>query len=158
LARVANKLAIGARAAWIGSPHTRTKKDITIVVEPTAAAANLIETADDAMELMRSVARNNVKVKLDTLHALYRSEIPADYVRMMGKNLVHVHVSDRNRVLPGEGRVDWVGLMASVKRIKLNRPDRRRPTALAPLSVSPRKALECSSLAVANPSWTVKFT
>ena len=82
LARVANKLAIGARAAWIGSPHTRTKKDITIVVEPTAAAANLIETADDAMELMRSVARNNVKVKLDTLHALYRSEIPADYVRM----------------------------------------------------------------------------
>src|SRR5271166_4923305 len=41
---------------------------------------------------------------------------------------------------------------------KLNRPDRRRPTALPPLSVSPRKALECSSLAVANPSSTVKFT
>ena len=30
--------------------------------------------------------------------------------------------------------------------------------ALAALSVSPRKALECSSLAVANPSSTVKFT
>jgi hypothetical protein len=28
----------------------------------------------------------------------------------------------------------------------------------APLSVSPRKALECSSLAVANPSSTVKIT
>jgi len=90
-------------------------KDITIVVEPTAAATNLIETADDAMELMRSVARNNVKVMFDTLHALYRSEIPADYVRMMGKDLVHVHVSDRNRVLPGEGRVDWIGLMQALK-------------------------------------------
>jgi fructoselysine 3-epimerase len=56
------------------------KKGITIVVEPTAAATNLIETADDAMELMRSVARDNVKVMFDTLHALYRNEIPADYV------------------------------------------------------------------------------
>jgi protein FrlC len=90
-------------------------KDITIVAEPTAATTNLIETADDAMELMRSVARNNVKVMFDTLHALYRSEIPADYVRMMGKDLVHVHVSDRNRVLPGENRVDWIGLMQVLK-------------------------------------------
>ena len=78
-------------------------KDITIVVEPTAAATNLIETADDAIELMRSVEHSNVKLMFDTLHALYRNEIPADYARAMGKDLVHIHVSDRNRVLPGEG-------------------------------------------------------
>ena len=34
---------------------------------------------------------------------------------MTGKDLVHVHVSDRNRVLPGEGRVDWIGLMQALK-------------------------------------------
>ena len=72
----------------------QARKNITIVVEPTAAATNLIETADDALELMRSVERDNIKVMFDTLHALYRDEIPADYVRTMGKNLVHVHVSD----------------------------------------------------------------
>ena len=90
------------------------KKGITIVVEPTAAATNLIETADDALELMRSVARDNVKVMFDTLHALYRNEIPADYVRVMRGDLVHVHVSDSNRVIPGEGRVDWIGLMQAL--------------------------------------------
>jgi protein FrlC len=90
------------------------KKGITIVVEPTAAATNLIETADDAMELMRSVARDNVKVMFDTLHALYRNEIPADYVRAMRDDLVHIHVSDSNRVIPGEGRVDWIGLMQAL--------------------------------------------
>ena len=62
-----------------------SEKNITIVVEPTAAATNLIETADDALELMRSVERDNIKVMFDTLHALYRDEIPADYVRTMGK-------------------------------------------------------------------------
>ena len=91
------------------------KKGITIVVEPTAAATNLIETADDAMELMRSVARDNVKVMFDTLHALYRNEIPADYVRVMRDDLVHVHLSDSGRVIPGEGRVDWIGLMQTLK-------------------------------------------
>jgi len=90
------------------------KKGITIVVEPTAAATNLIETADDAMELMRSVARDNVKVMFDTLHALYRNEIPADYVRAMRDDLVHIHVSDSNRVIPGEARVDWIGLMQAL--------------------------------------------
>ena len=83
-------------------------------MEPTAAATNLIETADDAMELKRSVARDNVKVMFDTLHALYRNEIPADYVRVMREDLVHVHVSDSNRVIPGEGRVDWIGLMQAL--------------------------------------------
>jgi protein FrlC len=90
------------------------KKGITLVVEPTAAATNLIETADDAMELMRSVARDNVKVMFDTLHALYRNEIPSDYVRVMRDDLVHVHVSDSDRVIPGEGRVDWIGLMQTL--------------------------------------------
>ena len=90
------------------------KKGITILVEPTAAATNLIETADDAMELMRSVARDNVKVMFDTFHALYRNEIPADYVRAMRDDLVHIHVSDSNRVIPGEGRVDWIGLMRAL--------------------------------------------
>jgi fructoselysine 3-epimerase len=87
------------------------EKHITVVVEPTAAATNLIETADDALELMRSVERANVKVMFDTLHALYRNELATDYVRAMGSDLVHVHVSDVDRLLPGEGRVDWFGLM-----------------------------------------------
>jgi fructoselysine 3-epimerase len=87
------------------------QKDITIVVEPTAAATNLIESADDAIELMRSVEHSNVKLMFDTLHALYRDELPADYARAMGGDLVHVHVSDKDRLLPGEGQVDWVGLM-----------------------------------------------
>jgi fructoselysine 3-epimerase len=89
-------------------------KSIVIVVEPTAASTNLIETADDALELMRSVGRENVKAMLDTLHVVYRNDIPADYVRAMGRDLVHVHVSDKDRILPGEGRVDWLGFMQAL--------------------------------------------
>ena len=91
------------------------QKEITIVVEPTAAATNLIESADDAIELMRSVEHANVKLMFDTLHVLYRNEIPADYTHAMGSDLVHIHVSDVNRLLPGERRVDWMGLMQGLR-------------------------------------------
>ena len=69
---------------------------------------------------MRSVERDNVKVMFDTLHAIYRNEIPADYVRTMGKDLVHVHFSDSNRLLPGEGRVDWFGLMQALQECEFD--------------------------------------
>jgi protein FrlC len=95
-------------------------KNIAILVEPTAASTNLIETADDALELMRSAARNNVKVMLDTLHVIYRNDIPADYVRVMGKDLVHVHASDKDRLLPGEGRVDWPGFIQALLEAKFD--------------------------------------
>ena len=95
-------------------------KNIVIVVEPTAASTNLIETADDALELMRSAGRENVKAMLDTLHVVYRNDIPADYVRTMGKDLVHVHVSDKDRILPGEGRVDWLGFMQALLEAKFD--------------------------------------
>jgi protein FrlC len=95
-------------------------KNIAIVVEPTAASTNLIESADDALELMRSVARKNVKAMLDTLHVIYRNDIPADYVRAIGKDLVHVHASDKDRLLPGEGRVDWPGFMQALLEAKFD--------------------------------------
>ena len=69
---------------------------------------------------MRSVTRKNVKVMLDTLHAIYRNDIPADYVRVMGKDLAHVHASDKNRLLPGEGRVDWLGFMQALSEAEFD--------------------------------------
>jgi fructoselysine 3-epimerase len=80
---------------------------ITIAAEATPADSNLIESADDALELMRASGKDNVKVMFDTFHALYRSEVSADYVRAMGKSLVHVHAADVNRLPPGDGVVDW---------------------------------------------------
>jgi fructoselysine 3-epimerase len=88
---------------------------ITIAAEPTPADSNLIESADDALELMRASGKDNVKVMFDTFHALYRSEVSADYVHAMGKDLVHVHAADVNRLPPGDGVVDWHSLLRILK-------------------------------------------
>ena len=93
-------------------------KAITIAVEPTSADSNLIDTADEALALMRESGQANVGVMFDTYHALYRNEVSADYVRTMGDALVHMHASEVDRLPPGPGAVDWLGVMQALKDIK----------------------------------------
>ncbi len=76
-------------------------KGVILAIEPTPADSNLVETADDALKLMRESKMDNVKVMFDTIHALYRKEIPSDYVDKMGNDLIHVHISDLDRMPPG---------------------------------------------------------
>jgi protein FrlC len=51
----------------------------------------------------------------DTYHALYRNEVPSDYVYRMGKDLHHIHIADVGRSAPGDGRVDYHGLLAALR-------------------------------------------
>jgi protein FrlC len=88
---------------------------VTIAVEPTPTDSNLIESADDAVELAQQVAAPNVKTMFDTIHVYYRNEAPTDYVYRMGDLLHYVHLSDVDRLAPGQGRGDFVGLIQALK-------------------------------------------
>ncbi|MFD4929126.1 sugar phosphate isomerase/epimerase family protein [Peribacillus butanolivorans] len=90
---------------------------VTMVVEPTPADSNLIETADDALLLSEQTGLSNVKVMFDTFHALYRNEVPSDYVYQIKNKLHHVHISDNDRLPPGEGRGDFTAVLKALKEI-----------------------------------------
>ena len=88
---------------------------VTVAVEPTPTDSNLIESADDAVELAQEVGAPNVKTMFDTIHVYYRNEAPTDYVFRMGDLLHYVHLSDIDRLAPGQGRGDFVGLIQALK-------------------------------------------
>ncbi len=90
---------------------------VTMVVEPQAVDTNLIEGCDDAIQMMEEVGAPNVKLMCDTIHIMYRNEVPTDYVYRMGKNLRHIHISDNDRLPPGQGRGDFVALVAALKEV-----------------------------------------
>ena len=46
---------------------------------------------------------------------IYRNEVMADYVRKMGKDLAHIHISDANRLPPGQGGKDFRPLLKALK-------------------------------------------
>jgi protein FrlC len=90
---------------------------ITLVVEPQAADCNLIESADDALQLAEESGEANVKVMFDTFHALFRQEVPSDYVYKMKDKLHHVHISDDDRLPPGQGTINWDSVLKALKEI-----------------------------------------
>jgi fructoselysine 3-epimerase len=96
--------------------HAATR-GVTIVVEPTSADSNLIETADDALELMRAADQSNVKVMFDTYHVMYRNEVSSDYVYAMAPHLAHIHCADTDRLAPGDGEVNWRSVLQAVKDV-----------------------------------------
>ena len=106
------------RAAITEIAKYAATKGITIVIEPTAADSNLIDTAGQALVLREQCGQPNVKVMFDTYHAIYRNEVSSDYVYEMAAHLDHVHFADDNRLPPGEGSVDWHGVMQALKNIE----------------------------------------
>jgi protein FrlC len=90
---------------------------VTLVIEPTSHDSNLVDRCDDALQMMREVNKPNVKVMFDTFHALYRREVSTDYIYAMGKDLHHIHLSDNDRLAPGQGRCDFVGVIQALKDI-----------------------------------------
>lgn len=99
---------IAPRAADLG---------VAVAVEPTPADSNLIESADDALWLKNAVDAPNVGVMFDTFHVYYRNEVASDYAHQMGKDLKYVHLADTDRLPPGQGRGDFIGLIDALKAI-----------------------------------------
>jgi protein FrlC len=90
---------------------------ITVVIEQNPADGNLLESADDGIEMMRAVDAPNVKLMFDTIHAMYRNEVPTDYIYRMGDDLRYVHISDVDRLAPGQGRGDFIGVVQALNDI-----------------------------------------
>lgn len=93
------------------------KSGVTLMLEPTATDSNLVEAADDAIMMMEEIDKENVKLMFDTAHALYRNEVPSDYIYTMGKDLKHVHFTDHNRQAPGTAGCDFLPIMQALKDI-----------------------------------------
>ena len=90
---------------------------VTMMVEPTPADTNIVESADDALRMMREVESPAVKVMFDTIHAMYRGESWVDYVYTMGKDLGHVHITDKDRLAPGAGGTDFAPLIKALRDV-----------------------------------------
>lgn len=126
-------------------------RGVTLCLEPTATDSNLVECADDAIDMMNEIGKPNVKLMFDTTHALYRNEVPTDYVYAMGDKLAHVHFADYDRKAPGTNGLDFVSIMQALNEVdydgyismEAGYPSRgTHPDVCARLSLENLKAIE----------------
>jgi len=105
-----NKPARAKRSAdALGALHTTLEAhDVTLGVEMlNRFETDLVNTAQEALDIANASGSDRVGILLDTFHLnMEEKDIRKAIVSAAGK-LVHFHVSDNDRGVPGSGHIPW---------------------------------------------------
>ncbi|MEJ7768921.1 MAG: sugar phosphate isomerase/epimerase family protein [Chitinophagaceae bacterium] len=102
------------RIGEIASDH-----GIVVGVEPlNRFETDMINTAEQALSLVKEVGSPNIKVQLDTFHCNIEEKSIPDTIRTVGKELLcHVQGNECDRGTPGTGHLDWEGIKNALHEI-----------------------------------------
>lgn len=79
---------------------------------------DLVNTAAQAREMARGVGLRNVGVLLDTYHMGIEEKDVGEAIWTCGEHLVHLHVVENDRGVPGSGHLPWGAITAALTDIE----------------------------------------
>jgi sugar phosphate isomerase/epimerase len=78
---------------------------------------HMVNTLDEAAEIVRAVGLPSVTVMADTFHMSIEEDDLGASVRSTGELIGHVQLGDSGRLQPGVGHLDWAPLMEAFRAI-----------------------------------------
>ena len=89
----------------------------TLSIEPVNRSETFfLRTAQEAKALCEAVGHPRIGVTIDTFHANIEEKNIADACHSLGDRLTHLHASENDRGLLGQGHVDFPGIVAALKQ------------------------------------------
>ena len=79
---------------------------------------DLVNTAAQARAMARDVGSSHVGVLLDTYHMGIEEKDVGDAIRTCGDALVHLHVVENDRGVPGSGHLPWTAITSALGSIE----------------------------------------
>ncbi|MER3415076.1 MAG: isomerase [Gemmataceae bacterium] len=77
-----------------------------------------LTTAQDALDLVRRVNHPHFKMMYDTFHANIEEKDVSKAIQACDGQIIHVHVSENDRGVPGSGHVHWQETFKALHKIK----------------------------------------
>ncbi len=102
---------------------TRTLEDldVTIALEPLGPAeGNYLNTADEAVALMRSLGSPRYRLHLDCKAMSTEPQPIPEIIRANSEHLEHFHANDPNMLGPGFGELDFEPILAALDEARYN--------------------------------------
>ena len=94
------------------------QRDITLGLEVLNRFERyILNSADEGVNFLEQVNKDNVKVMLDTFHMNIEETSFGDAIRTVGKHLGHFHTGEANRLCPGQGRLPWKEIGEALREI-----------------------------------------
>jgi sugar phosphate isomerase/epimerase len=93
---------------------------VRLVLEPlNRYESDIVNNTSEALSLFDEVDRSHLGLLLDTFHVNIEEPSVTDCFRegMAARKLWHVHLGDSNRLPPGEGHLDFSGIVATLRDI-----------------------------------------
>ena len=104
---VASQRAIGDHAA---------KRGVTIGLEAlNRFECYLVNTMDDLCAHLDEIDHPNIKAMYDTFHANIEEADPIGAYARNLRHIVHVHISENDRGVPGRGNIPWADTFRAIK-------------------------------------------
>ena len=99
------------------------ERNITIAPEPINRYESYVFTAaGEVLELIDSIGMDNIGLHLDTFHMNIEERNFYDSVISAGNRLKHVHITESDRGMLGEGNVHWDDLFRGLAEINYQGP------------------------------------
>ncbi|MDA0141714.1 sugar phosphate isomerase/epimerase family protein [Solirubrobacter deserti] len=99
------------------------QRDVKLAVEPlNRFETDLINTAEQVLELLDEVGSPQLGVLLDTFHMNIDEKSIGDAVRLVGDRLLQVHTCENDRGTPGTGHIPWSDLFGALRDIDFDGP------------------------------------
>jgi D-psicose/D-tagatose/L-ribulose 3-epimerase len=99
------------------------QRGVRLAVEPlNRFETDLVNTTEQALELLDRVGADGVGILLDTFHMNIDEKSIGDAIRLAGDALLQVHTCENDRGTPGTGHVPWEELFAALRDIDFGGP------------------------------------
>jgi sugar phosphate isomerase/epimerase len=95
--------------------ESAAQRGVRLVLEPlNRYETDILQTAEETLDLIDEVGHSHLGLLLDTFHMNIEEASFGDCLRqaMMTGRLWHVHLGDSNRLPPGQGHIDFPGVVA----------------------------------------------
>ncbi|AIM36844.1 xylose isomerase [Sphingobacterium sp. ML3W] len=91
---------------------------VVLALEPlNRFETDMINTVDQALELINEINDPSLKILLDTFHANIEEKSIVNSIHLLGDKLAHVQGNENDRGTPGTGQVDWEGIRDALNQI-----------------------------------------
>lgn len=91
------------------------ERGVQIGIEPVNRyETHLVNTCEQARKLKDLIGAENVKIHLDTYHMNIEEKDFYEATKLAGDDLIHVHLCENDRGIPGTGQVGWEGIFRAL--------------------------------------------
>ncbi|PZP44487.1 MAG: sugar phosphate isomerase/epimerase [Pseudopedobacter saltans] len=104
--------------AWQEVADYAKTKGIDIAVEPINRYESYVcNTAKNVSDLIAKTGKDNIYLHLDTFHMNIEESNFSEPILSYGQQLKHIHMTESDRGMLGEGNVHWDDLFAALQKI-----------------------------------------